>query len=102
MFSFFATVFSVVWISEHIKEVLIGLAVLLLIIILICSRRKKRRAAYLALPVRFVGNRSTKTYHAPGCPKLTQIAPANMVAFRLENETVRMGYRPCGTCNPRW
>ena len=102
MFSFFATIISAAWIAQHINEILIGLAILVLIIILSARRKRKRRAAYLALPVQFIGNKATKTYHAAGCPQLPKILPENRIAFRLPAETARLGYRPCGTCSPRW
>ena len=102
MFSFIATIISAVWIKQHLVEVLIGLAVLILLIVLLVRRQRKRRAAYLALPVQFIGNRATKTYHAAGCPQMAKIIPENRIAFRLPAETVRLGYRPCGTCSPRW
>ena len=102
MFSFIATIISAVWIKQHLVEVLIGLAVLILLIILLVRRSRKRRAAYLALPVQFIGNKSTKIYHAAGCPQLSKIIPENRIAFRLPDETARMGYRPCGSCSPRW
>lgn len=102
MFGFFAAIFSAAWISKHLTEVLVALVALILVIILMVRRQRKRRAAYLALPVQFIGNRATKTYHAAGCPQMAKIIPENRIAFRLPAETVRLGYRPCGTCSPRW
>lgn len=102
MLTFFAVIFSAAWIGKHLSEILIGLAVLILLIILMVRSRRKRRAAYLALPVQFIGNKSTKTYHAAGCPQLAKVIPENRIAFRLPEETARLGYRPCGSCSPRW
>lgn len=102
MFSFLAMIFSAAWIGKHLSEILIGLAAFLLLAILMVRSRRKRRAAYLALPVQFIGNKSTKTFHAAGCPQLAKILPENRIAFRLPTETARLGYRPCGVCSPRW
>lgn len=102
MFSFIATVVSVAWIMEHQTECLITLAALVALIVFLVERKKKRRAAYLALPVRFIGNTQTKTYHRTDCPHLAKVQSAHMVAFRLESEVDRLGYQPCGACHPRW
>lgn len=100
--NFIFSLVAITWIVEHIKEVLIGLAVLILLIILLAVHHRKRRRAYLALPVMLIGNRSTKVYHDPYCRKLSGANPANLVGFRLEREVARSGYSPCAICHPRW
>ena len=102
MFSFLAAIFSLVWIQEHLALFLTILGALIALVVILVVRRRKRRQAYLALPVQFIGNKATRTYHAEGCPQLARILPGNRIAFRLPQETARMGYSPCGTCRPRW
>ena len=102
MFTFIATIFSIAWIQQHLPLVLAVLAVLLVLIIVLVHRSRSRRRAYLALPVQFIGNTATKTFHAADCPQLSRIAPQNRIAFRLPAETARLGYRPCQICSPRW
>lgn len=102
MFSLIAYIVSFVWIQQHLAIVLIVVAAIILLISIRIHNNKKRRAAYLALPVQFIGNKATKTYHAAGCPQLPKILPENRIAFRLPAETARLGYRPCGSCSPRW
>jgi hypothetical protein len=102
MFSFFATVVSVAWIGQHLVEVGIALGAVIALIVFLSVRKKKRRAAYLALPVRFIGNTQTKTYHCTDCPHLAKVQQAHKIAFRLESEVDRFGYQPCGACHPRW
>lgn len=102
MFSFIATLVSVTWIIEHLEIVCAVVAAIIALIIFMVVRRKKRRAAYLAMPVVFIGNTQTRTFHRLDCPHLKKIQPANRIAFRLESETDRLGYQPCGACHPRW
>ncbi len=100
MFTLISYVALFIWIKEH---PIIAAAILVGIILLIAvpiHRRRARQRAYLALPVRFIGNNATKTFHYPHCSQLDKIAPGNKVAFRLPNETA--GYKPCGICNPFW
>lgn len=98
MFTFFAAVVSLVWIQQHLALVIGILAAIIILIIYFVHRRR----AYLALPVLFIGNKATKTFHCLDCPQLARVIPQNKVAFRLPAETARMGYHPCGTCSPRW
>ena len=102
MFGFLAAIFSLVWIQEHLALFLTILGALIALVVLLVRHRRKRRQAYLALPVQFIGNKATKTYHAAGCPQLARILPGTRIAFRLPQETARMGYSPCGSCRPRW
>lgn len=102
MFSFIAAVVSVVWIQEHLALVLAILAALIALIVFLAIRRRKRRQAYLALPVLFIGNRSTRTYHASGCPQLARISQVNLVAIRTRQDVARGRFSPCGTCCPKW
>lgn len=102
MFSFIATVISLAWIREHLVLVLAVLAVLIALIVFLVIRSRKRRRAYLALPVLFIGNRSTRTYHASGCPQLARINRANLVAIRTQQDVARGRFSPCGTCRPVW
>ncbi len=100
MFTMIASVVSLVWIQEHLPLVLGILAALIVLIIVLHRRRKKKRQAYLALPVQFLANKSTRVYHAAGCPQLSRVSQANLVAIRLPAETRHM--RPCSSCCPRW
>jgi hypothetical protein len=102
MFGFIATIFSVAWIQQHKTLALCILAGIIILIFVLVHRHKKRKRAYFALPVQFIGNKATKTFHAIDCPQLAKVAPANRIAFRLPAETARLGYRPCGSCSPRW
>lgn len=102
MFSFIATVYWIAWIRNHLVLTICIVAGLIVLVAALAHRRRARRRAYLALPVQFIGNKATKTYHAAGCPQLARIIPENRIAFRLPAETSRLGYRPCGVCSPRW
>lgn len=101
MFGFIATIVSLAWIAEHFALFLSILAGLVLLIIFIVHRSRKRRRAYLSLPVIFIGNKATKTYHVTDCSQLSKAAPLNLVAFRLRQEVIRYGYKPCSICRPR-
>lgn len=100
MFSFFATLFSAVWIAEHWQLVVAVLAALILLAVILHRRKKARIAAYMALPVIYVGNKATRTFHRPGCSKLSSLAPLNTVHFRTVEEVQRFGYSPCNICKP--
>lgn len=98
MFSFIATILSLKFISEHLAEFCIGLVVFIGLIIFLVARSRKRRAAYLALPIIYVGNKSTRTYHLQSCTTLKNVNPNNLVAFRTSQEVARSGYKPCAKC----
>lgn len=100
MFTFFATIFSVKLLAENWKMIALILLVLLVFIVVLAWRRKKRRAAYLALPVIGIGNRSTHVYHRCDCPKIQSAGPLNLISFRHPNEIAKSGYQPCKYCNP--
>lgn len=102
MFAFFATIFSAVWVIDHLKEILIGVAIILALIIWYIVRNKRRRAAYLALPVMYVGNRETRTYHSPSCRMIQNANKANLVYFRTRDEVNRSGYKACGICEKKY
>lgn len=100
MFSFLAAIFGAVWIQEHKTEVIVALAVIVALVVFLIVRRKRKQAAYLALPVIYIGNKATKTYHCPDCRMVSGIAPANRVGFRLRGEPERFGFTRCGSCKP--
>lgn len=100
MASFFAYLIGGVWIAEHWQIVVAVLAALILLIVILHRRKKARMAAYLALPVIYVGNKSTHTFHRPGCSTLSSLAPANTIHFRTVDEVRRYGYSPCNICKP--
>ncbi|MBQ1790158.1 MAG: hypothetical protein II008_08275 [Oscillospiraceae bacterium] len=102
MFEFLASLTVIVWIQKHPALTICILVSVIAIIIALHNRRKARIQAYLALPVQFIGNKSTKVFHCLNCSQLSNVAPINRIAFRLPDETVRAGYRPCGICSPRW
>ena len=91
---------ALVWVQEHMTTVLIVLGVLVALLAWMFWRRKKRRDAYLALPVLYIGNSSTKVYHSRSCPLAAKIQPQHRVAFRMQGEPDRAGYSPCGSCKP--
>lgn len=100
MFSFIASFIGVVWLMEHWVEVLIVFVLLIACILIVHHNRKKRREAYLALPVLYVGNKSTHVYHLPSCKYVAGLAPFNTVLFRTQDEVVRSGYSRCNVCKP--
>jgi micrococcal nuclease len=44
------------------------------------------------------GNKRSMLYHLPGCPSYNRISPANVIAFRSEEEAIRAGYKKAGNC----
>ncbi len=98
MIAFLGTILGVKFVVEHQTEIIIALVALALLIIFLIVRHRKRRAAYLALPVLYVGNRSTRTYHLPSCQNVKNAKTANLVYFRLQDEPARYGFKPCGNC----
>lgn len=64
------------------------------------NNQKKAREAYLSLPVLYIGNKQTRTYHVPSCRTLANLDRSHTVAFRTRDEPAAAGYRPCGTCKP--
>lgn len=100
MFSFFAYLFGGVWIAEHWKIIAAALVVLILLLLIHHRRKKARLAAYLALPVIYIGNKSTHVYHCPACSSIANLAPANTIYFRAVDEVRRFGYSPCNICKP--
>ncbi len=100
MFSFIATVFSAVWIVENWKIIVSVLACIIILLIVHYKNKKKRLAAYLALPVLYIGNKTTHTFHSLNCPKLSSLAPSNAIQFRAAEEAQRYGYTPCNVCKP--
>lgn len=101
MLSFIAAIFGAVWIQQHWQELLIGLGALIFLIAVLRARRKRQREAYLAMPVLFIGNKSTRVFHTCGCPKISNLSLENTVAFRTTNEVQRSGYKACGHCCQR-
>ena len=100
MFSFLATIIGIGFISEHLTEFIIGIALFVALIVYLVVRKRKRQAAYYALPVIFIGNKETRTYHSPSCMMLKKANPANLVNFRSSNEPVQYGYKRCNICKP--
>ncbi|MCS7066851.1 MAG: hypothetical protein NZL85_11350, partial [Fimbriimonadales bacterium] len=49
-----------------------------------------------ATALSFIGNRTSKVYHAPDCKALPK--PQNRVSFRSREEAERAGYRPHHAC----
>ena len=100
MFTFIATIFSAKFLIENWKIILAVVVGLIIVIVLIVKNNKKKRAAYLALPVIAVGNKTTCTYHRCDCSAVKGANPLNLVAFRYQEEIRRSGYKPCGICKP--
>ena len=49
----------------------------------------------------YVLNTNTKRYHLPGCKSLSQMKDKNKETFRgSKSDLDKMGYRPCGNCEP--
>ena len=98
MFSAIASVVAIKWIIEHW---IISAAVFVIIVALVVmagKKRRQRRAAYMALPVLYIGNRDTCVYHSTSCRTLEKANRSNLIAFRTIDEVKRSGYKPCGTC----
>lgn len=90
-------------VSAVLKYWYIAAALLLVGIIVYMIRsnkQKKAREAYLSLPVLYIGNKQTRTYHVPTCRTLVNLDRSHTVAFRTRDEPAAAGYRPCGTCKP--
>ena len=85
---------------SFLSPLLIGAAIVFLLAVIIGVRSKKKRAAYLALPVIYIGNKQTRTYHRTSCRTLSDSNKSNLVAFRHPQEPIKAGYKPCGTCKP--
>lgn len=94
MFNFIALFAGFIWIQQHpILAAAIAIGIIAFIAWLI-----HRHRAYLALPIIYIGNKATRTYHTRSCDQLKQISPLHLVAFRRPNET--KGYKPCSLCKP--
>lgn len=94
MFNFIALFAGFIWIQQHpALTAAIAIGIIAFIAWLI-----RRRKAYLALPIIFLGNKTTRTYHTRSCTQLKQISPLNLVAFRQPKEL--RGYKPCSLCKP--
>ncbi len=100
MVSFFTYLIGGAWIIKHWKVIVTVLVVLTLLLLIRHRRKKARLAAYLALPVIYVGNKSTHVYHCPACSSIANLSPANTVHFRAADEVRRFGYSPCNICKP--
>lgn len=100
MFSFIAYVVGAVFVARNWPYVVAALVAIIAFLMYRHRKKKKQLEAYLALPVIYVGNKSTHTFHRPGCSKLSSLAPANTVYFRVVEENRRYGYTPCNICKP--
>lgn len=100
MLTFFSAIFGAMWIQENWKTIVAVLVVLVVLLIYYRQKKKQRRAAYLALPVIYIGNSATRVYHRPSCQKIAGLSQQNAVAFRTQEEVIRSGYAPCGHCKP--
>lgn len=100
MFQFIAILVSATWLVDNWPIVVAVLVVVVLLIAARISQKRAARAAYLALPVIYIGNKSTHVYHCPQCEKLNSLAAANAVYFRTVDEVRRYGYTPCNICKP--
>jgi deoxyribonuclease I len=45
-----------------------------------------------------VGNKNSKRYHLPGCPRYNQTAEKNRVYFKMAAEAEAAGYTKAGNC----
>ena len=51
--------------------------------------------------VTYILNKNTKKFHYPDCPSVNTIKEKNKVVFYgTREEAIKMGYSPCGRCNP--
>ncbi|MBK7386252.1 MAG: hypothetical protein IPI63_05800 [Methanothrix sp.] len=48
----------------------------------------------------FVGSKSSKKYHLPGCRFAQKIKPENKITFLSAEEAESQGYLPCKSCHP--
>lgn len=75
-------------------------AALLLWIVIHVVRKRRARDEYMSLPVIYVGNSATRTFHRPNCRTINGLNNTHGVPFRYRDEALRAGYTPCGICKP--
>jgi methylphosphotriester-DNA--protein-cysteine methyltransferase len=49
---------------------------------------------------KFIGNRRSHVYHAPGCKNAASMTPSNRVTFDTAADAEAAGYRPGKDCHP--
>jgi O-6-methylguanine DNA methyltransferase len=50
--------------------------------------------------VRYIGNRTTKIFCFPACPKMRSLKPTSRVYFANTSEAYQAGFRSCRRCRP--
>ena len=53
-----------------------------------------------SVEVAYIGNRSTKKFHYPGCSSVDDMKESNKVELYSRDEAPAAGYVPCKRCNP--
>jgi len=48
----------------------------------------------------YLGNKTSRRLHRPGCPMAAKMAPANRVRFTSPKDAYLQGYSPCRSCKP--
>jgi len=48
----------------------------------------------------YIGNKSTKKFHLPGCSSANDMKDSNKVYFSSREEAIEAGYIPCKRCHP--
>lgn len=50
---------------------------------------------------RYILNTNSHKFHKPGCSSAASISKSNRQVFEgTRDEVIRLGYTPCGVCNP--
>jgi hypothetical protein len=48
----------------------------------------------------YVASKRSKVFHRATCPSASSIAPENLVSYRVREDALADGKRPCKRCNP--
>lgn len=64
------------------------------------ERKKAVRSLIRAGEIRLGGYRKGRIYGSLSCSSGKRMKSENRVFFRSEEDAIREGYRPCGTCLP--
>ena len=100
------TLFGVAAFLAYWREICAGLAgiiALVVFLVILSKRRAKKRAAAMAARAakyRYVGNKSTMTFHRLDCHVLRGVPSAQRVGFSSCTEAEACGYKACGACKP--
>jgi methylphosphotriester-DNA--protein-cysteine methyltransferase len=57
------------------------------------NRPEQTKIAYVASVIR-------EPFHRPGCKWAQRISPENLQTFKMREEAIKAGHRPCKVCRP--